>query len=245
MPERTNAIVVGVGAEVGVGGAVCHRLAREGLHVFVAGRTQAKLDTVVAGIRARGGAATAVVTDTTREADVARLFETAEGEGGGVLDLVVYNAGNNFPKPLLETEAEFFEMVWRVGCLGGFLVGREAGRRMIPRGRGTLLFTGATASIKGRPPFGSFAAAKAGLRSLAQTMARDWGPQGIHVAHVIIDGGINGDVLNTRYPQFKEQRGEDGLLGVEAIADTYWHLHTQHKTAWAQEIDLRPYKETF
>ncbi len=245
MSEKKKAIVVGVGAEVGVGGAVCHRLAREGLHVFIAGRTQARLEHLVRSIQTTGGTATGVVTDTTREPDVLRLFESAENEGDGVLDCVVYNAGNNFPKPLLETEAEFFEQVWRVGCLGGFLVGREAGRRMIPRGRGTIIFSGATASIKGRPPFGSFASAKAALRSLSQTMARDWGPQGIHVAHVIIDGGINGDLLNTRAPQLKAQRGEDGLLGVDAIADTYWHLYTQDKTAWAQEIDLRPYKETF
>ncbi len=234
MSEKKKAIVVGVGAEVGVGGAVCHRLAREGLHVFIAGRTQARLEHLVRSIQTKGGTATGGVTDTTREPDVLRLFESAENEGDGVLDCVVYNAGNNFPKPLLETEAEFFEQVWRVGCLGGFLVGR-----------GTLIFSGATASIKGRPPFGSFAAAKAALRSLSQTMARDWGPQGIHVAHVIIDGGINGDLLNTRAPQLKAQRGEDGLLGVDAIADTYWHLYTQDKTAWAQEIDLRPYKETF
>lgn len=245
MPEQKKAIVVGVGAEVGVGGAVCQRLAREGLHVFVAGRTPAKLDVVTANIRACGGVATAVVTDATQESDVVRLFDTTEGEGAGVLDFVVYNAGNNFPKPLLETEAEFFETVWRVGCLGGFLVGREAGRRMLPRGRGTLIFTGATASIKGRPPFGSFASAKAALRSLSQTMARDWGPRGIHVAHVIIDGGINGDLLNTRRPEFKAQRGEDGMLSVDAIAATYWHLYTQNRTAWSQEIDLRPYKETF
>jgi len=245
MGEKKKAIVVGVGAEVGVGGAVCYRLAREGLHVFIAGRTQEKLDHIAQSIQTNGGTATGVVTDTTQEPDVLRLFDTVENQGDGVLDCVVYNAGNNFPKPLLETEAEFFEMVWRVGCLGGFLVGREAGRRMIPRGRGTIIFTGATASIKGRPPFGSFASAKAALRSLSQTMARDWGPQGIHVAHVIIDGGINGDLLNTRRPQLKEQRGEDGLLDVDAIADTYWHLYTQDKTAWAQEIDLRPYKETF
>ena len=116
---------------------------------------------------------------------------------------------------------------------------------MIPNGHDTISFTGATASIKGRPPFGSFASAKAALRSFSQTMARDWAPQGIHAAHVIIDGVINGALLNTRAPQFREQRVEDGLLGVDAIANTYWHLYTQHKTAWAQEIDLRPYKEAF
>ena len=140
MGEQKKAIVVGVGAEVGVGRAVCHRLAREGLHVFIAGRTQERLDHLARSIQTNGGTATGVVTDTTQEPDVLRLFDTAENQGDGVLDCVVYNAGNNFPKPLLETEAEFFEKVWRVGCLGGFLVGREAGRRMIPRGRGTIIF---------------------------------------------------------------------------------------------------------
>ena len=128
MSEKKKAIVVGVGAEVGVGGAVCRRLAREGLHMFIAGRTQEKLDHLVQSIQTNGGTATGVVTDTTREPDVLRLFDIAENEGNGVLDCVVYNAGNNFPKPLLETEAEFFEMVWRVGCLGAFWsVGKLAG----------------------------------------------------------------------------------------------------------------------
>ena len=153
------------------------------------GRTAEKINAVSHAITSSGGAATGVVTDTTKESDVIRLFDTAEKAGPGPLDVVIYNAGNNFMKDILDMEAEFFENVWRVGCFGGFLVGREAGRRMIPRGQGTLLFTGATGSLRGKPPFGSFAAAKAGLRALCQTMARDWGPKGIHVAHVIIDGG--------------------------------------------------------
>jgi NAD(P)-dependent dehydrogenase (short-subunit alcohol dehydrogenase family) len=106
-------------------------------------------------------------------------------------------------------------------------------------------FTGATGSIRGKPPFGSFAAAKAGLRALAQTMARDWGPKGIHIAHVIIDGGINGDMIHSRFPDFIKNKGEDGMLNVDAITDTYWHLYTQHPTAWSLEVDLRPYKEPF
>jgi len=148
-------------------------------------------------------------------------------------------------KDILDMDAEFFEDVWRIGCFGGFLVGREAGRRMVPRGKGPLLFTGATGSIRGKPPFGSFAAAKAGLRALAQTMARDWGPKGIHIAHVIIDGGINGDMIHSRFPDFIKNKGEDGMLNVDAITDTYWHLYTQHPTAWSLEVDLRPYKEPF
>lgn len=245
MSEQKTAIVVGVGAEIGVGGAVCKRFAREGYHVFIAGRTAEKINAVADVIKSAGGAATGVVTDTTKEADVIRLFDAAEKEGPGPLDVVVYNAGNNFMKDILDMETEFFENVWRVGCFGGFLVGREAGRRMIPRGTGSLLFTGATGSIRGKPPFGSFASAKAGLRALCQTMARDWGPKGIHVAHVIIDGGINGDMIHSRFPDYIKTKGEDGMLNVDAIADTYWYLHTQHPTAWSLEVDLRPYKEPF
>ncbi len=134
---------------------------------------------------------------------------------------------------------------WRVAAFGGFLVGREAARRLAPSGKGTIVFTGATASLRGKPPFTAFASAKAALRSLAQSMAREFGPSGIHVAHVVIDGGIDGEKLNTAVPQLKEKRGADGLLNIDAIADAYWHLHTQHPSAWTHELDLRPFKEPF
>lgn len=238
------AVVVGVGAEQGLGGALCKRFAREGLHVVPAGRTAERLEALVAGIRAAGGHATPVVADTTQEADVLRLFDTAMGLGGAP-EIVVYNAGNNQIGNLVEMEAGFFEQLWRVSCFGGFLVGREAARRMLPNGRGTVLFTGATASLRARPPFIAFAAAKAGLRAIAQGMARELGPAGIHVAHVIIDGGIDGERLRTRLPDFCAAKGEDGLLGPEAIAESYWQLHRQHRTAWTFELDLRPFKEPF
>jgi NAD(P)-dependent dehydrogenase (short-subunit alcohol dehydrogenase family) len=240
---RKTAIVVGVGAEAGLGAALCQRLAREGLHVFVAGRSRERIGALADKIAAAGGAASAVATDTTSEPDVVRLFDAAER--AGELDLAIFNAGNNQWKDLLEMEALFFEDVWRVCCLGGFLVGREAARRMLPRGHGTVLFTGATASVRARPPFTAFASAKAGLRAVAQAMARDFGPKGIHVAHVIIDGGIKGDRILSRFPQFAEMKGEDGLLEIDAIADAYWHLYTQHRTAWTHELDLRPFKEPF
>lgn len=239
-----SAIVVGVGAREGVGGALARRFAREGLHVFVAGRTAEKLDVVVADIRDSGGAATAVVADTLRVDDVARVFDAA-GAAGGAPELVVYNAGNNQMRPLLEMDEEFFEQVWRIGCLGGFLVGQEAARRMLPEGGGTLIFTGATASVRARPPFTAFASAKAALRALAHGMAREFGSQHLHVAHVIIDGVIDGDQVNSRFPQLKERLGDDGMLAPDAIADAYWSLHVQHPSAWTLELDVRPYKETF
>ena len=239
-----GAVVVGVGASLGLGAALCRRFAREGLQVFPAGRTAERLEAVAAEIVAAGGAATPVVADTTCEADVARLMDTAVKEAGSV-DLVAYNAGNMRMGNLVDMEADFFEDTWRVTCLGGFLVGREAARRMLSQRSGSILFTGATASIRARPPFTAFASAKAALRSLAFGLARELGPQGIHVGHVVVDGVIHGDMVLGRMPQMLERLGEDGMLDVDAIADAFWALHVQHETAWTLELDLRPYKESF
>jgi NAD(P)-dependent dehydrogenase (short-subunit alcohol dehydrogenase family) len=241
MPE--SAIVIGVGAPAGLGAALCRRFAREGLHVFPSGRSREKIAAVAAEIEAAGGRATPVVADATLAGDVARLFDAAE-ERGAPPALAVYNAGNNRAKPLLEMDDDFFENLWRLCCFGGFVFGREAAGRMLPGG-GTLLFTGATASTRARPPFTAFASAKAALRALAHGMAREFGPQGLHVGHVIIDGVIDGDQLNRRFPQLKEQKGEDGMLSLDAIADAYWALHVQHRSAWTLELDLRPFKEPF
>ena len=245
--KRTSALVVGVGAEQGLGAAVARRFAAGGHHVFVAGRTPDKIEQVVQTIRGAGGSAEPVITDTTSEEDVLRLFELAfePRTHGDLPDAVISTAGDNRGLDFREVSAAQFEEYWRVCCFGGFLVGREAARRLVPLGRGTVLFTGASASLRGRPGFAHFAAAKAGLRMISQSMAREYGPLGIHVAHVVIDGGILGERLVSRNPQILEQRGEDGLLEIDAIAETYWHLHCQPRSAWAQEIDLRPYKEPF
>jgi NAD(P)-dependent dehydrogenase (short-subunit alcohol dehydrogenase family) len=198
-------------------------------------------------IRQRGGSAQAVLTDATDEAQVIRLFDRAMNPGPGFApaDLVVFNAGNNRRLDFRTLEAAIFEELWRVGCFAGFLVGREAARRLVPLGRGTVIFTGASGSLRGKPGYVQFAAAKAGLRMVAQAMAREFGPQGIHVAHVIIDGGVDGERLRAAVPDIAKTRGEDGLLGVDPIAETYWQIHRQHPSAWAHEIDLRPYKEPF
>jgi len=243
MSDTKTAIVVGVGPEAGLGGALCKRLAREGLHVLVAGRTPDKVETLAAAIRKAGGRATGVATDTTREQDVLDLFDRAEKEGP--LEIVVYNAGNAAMGELHDMEASYFEQVWRVGCFGGFLVGREAVRRMLPRGRGTVIFTGATASMRGKPTTTAFASAKAGLRSLAQSMARAYGPRGLHVAHVVVDGGIAGDKIIQGIPQFAQAMGEDGLVSLDGLADAYWYLHTQQRAAWTHELDIRTFKESF
>lgn len=242
-----TAVVVGLSTERGIGGAVARRFAREGYHVLLAGRTQEKIDALADLIRSEGGSAEAVLTDATSEQDVIRLFDRAmnPGEGFEPADAIVFNAGNNGVIDFRELSADQFEAFWRVACFAGFLVGREAARRLVPLGRGTVIFTGASASLRGKPSFAQFASAKAGLRAISQSMAREFGPQGIHVAHVIIDGGVDGDRLRKFSQQFVEKLGSDGMLKVDDIADTYWHLHRQAPSAWTQELDLRPFKENF
>jgi len=242
-----TAVVIGVGAERGLGAALCRRFAAERHHVLVAGRTQSKVEQVAQTIVSAGGSAEPIETDTTSERDIARLFDCAmvPGPSRAPADLVVYNAGNNRKIDFRETSAQTFEDFWRVGCFGGFLAGREAARRLVPLGRGSVIFTGASASLRGKPGYAHFAAAKAGLRAIAQSMAREYGPHGLHVAHVVIDGGIDGERLRKAVPRIIEARGEDGLLGIEAIAEAYWQLHRQPRSAWTHEIDLRPFKESF
>lgn len=244
MSDQGKAVVVGVGPVEGLGGVLCRKLAAEGLRVFVAGRTPEKIDAVVSVIEKERGAATAVQTDTVSAADVAQLFERVD-QAPGSLEVVVYNAGNAAFGGVLDMDPKEFERVWRVTCLGGFLVAQQAGRRMVDAGHGSLLFTGATASVKARPPFVAFASAKFALRGLAQALARDWGPKGVHVAHVVIDGAIGGEKIKQGLPQVAERLGDDGMVGLDGLAEAYWALHVQPKTAWTHEIDVRTYKETW
>jgi NAD(P)-dependent dehydrogenase (short-subunit alcohol dehydrogenase family) len=241
--KKEVAVVIGVGARDGLGAALCRRFAREGLHAVAAGRTQAKLDKVAGEINDSGGSASAIVADTTNDDDVTNLLDQAKDLGD--IALAVYNAGNNWREDILDLETETFEKIWRVCCQGGFIFGRESARRMLGQGHGTIIFTGATASIRSRPPFVAFASAKAGLRAVAAGMARDFGPKGLHVAHTIIDGGIAGEKLLTRAPDLVKERGLDGMLGLDDMAHSYWLLHTQPRSAWTFELDMRPYKETF
>jgi NAD(P)-dependent dehydrogenase (short-subunit alcohol dehydrogenase family) len=243
MTESNPALVVGVGASQGLGAAAARRFAREGLHVFIAGRTQAKLDQVAAEIRSGGGRIDVLLGDASIEADAARFVKAAEAKGP--LALVLHNAGSNRRDSILELKREDFEQLWREHCLGGFLVGREAARAMVPRGQGTILFTGASGSLRGKAMFAAFAAAKAGLRAVAQSMARELGPKGIHVGHVIIDGGIAGQRLLSRMPELAEKAKIDGMLNIDAIAETYWQIHRQHRSAWTLEQDVRPWVENF
>jgi NAD(P)-dependent dehydrogenase (short-subunit alcohol dehydrogenase family) len=245
--RRPSAIVIGVGPEKGLGGAIARRFAGEGYHVFVAGRTAAKIATVAEAIIAQGGTAEPVLADATQEAEVEQLFAAAFAERADIdtPSAVIFNAGNNARIDFTETTAEEFEAFWRVGCFSGFLFGRAAARHLLPLGRGTVLFTGASASLRGRPGFAHFAAAKAGLRMIAQSMAREYGPAGLHVAHIVIDGGIDGERIARLHPEAAAQRGKDGLLDIDALAQVYWQLHNQPRSVWTQELDLRPFREPF
>lgn len=237
MTSINKALVIGVGPEKGLGASIAARFAREGLHVFVAGRTAQSLEALVQKIRSAGGTATAVVADATQEGQVQALFDQVYAAEGR-LEVAVYNTGNNTPGTVTEMDASYFEHAWRVCCFGGFLFGREAARRMLPEG-GTLIFTGASASLRGRAGFAAFNSAKAALRNLAQAMAKELGPKGLHVGHVVVDGGIDGDKLRKGRPEMVQRFGEERLIDLGGLADAYWFLHQQPPRAWTFELDMR------
>lgn len=239
MPASQSAVILGVGP--GLGAAAARRFAAAGLAVAIAARTADKLAPVVAEIERAGGRALAVPTDATSEASVTDLVAWAERDLGP-LAVAVYNASGRVVKSLLDLSGAEVEDAWRRACLGGFFLGREAARRMVPRSAGTILFTGATAGMRGGANFAAFAIGKFGLRALAQSMARELGPKGIHVAHINIDGPIN---TGAQAARLATERAADGLLDPAAIAETYFQLHMQHRSAWTQELDVRPWVEKF
>jgi short-subunit dehydrogenase len=244
MGNKCSAIIIGVGPEQGLGASLAKYFSAKGLHVYLAGRSGAKLQQVAGKIRQLGGSASTVVADATVEQDVAHLFQVAQQDGYRI-DIAVYNVDSNIPSPLLDTDAETFTTLWRQNCLGAFFFGKAAVQAMKDYQKGTLIFTGATASFRAKPPFTAFAAAKAGLRALAQGMAREFSPQGLHVVHAIIDGVIDGERARAQFPDFVKAKGQDGLMQLDAIAETYWAIHKQHPSAWTHELDLRPFKEPF
>jgi NAD(P)-dependent dehydrogenase (short-subunit alcohol dehydrogenase family) len=235
--------IAGVGASRGLGAAVAKRFASGGLIVALTGRNAERVRAIAAEIAAAGGQARAVPGDVSSPSDVERMV--AEVQGFGPLRAAIFNAGNAVRGTPLELTPEQFESTWRGSTYAGFVFARAALRGLLAAGGGSLLFTGATASVRGRGPFVAFAAAKAALRSVAQSIAREYGPRGIHAAHVVIDGGIDGERLRTSAPSRVAEAGVDDLLHPDAIAETYWQLHQQHRSAWTHELDLRPYRETF
>jgi len=244
MVDKCSAVIIGVGPEQGLGASLAKFFAWKGLHVFIAGRSENKLLKIAENIRQTGGAVTMVIADATVERDVAHLFKIAQQDGYRI-DIAAYNVDSNIPSPLLETDTETFTQLWQQNCLGAFFFGKEAINAMKDHHKGTVFFTGATASLRAKPPFTAFAAAKAGLRALAQGMAREFSPQGIHIVHTIIDGVIDGERARNQFPDYVKAKGQEGLLQLDAIAETYWAIHQQHASAWTHELDLRPFKEPF
>ena len=237
MTDRETAIIVGVGP--GLGAALARRFAKAGMQVAVAARTPGKLETLAAELGEFGGVGKAYGCNATKDDEVDSMFAAVTSEFGPP-DLVVYNASGRVRKSVLEIETEEFISAWRYACLGGFVVGRAAARSMVPREQGTILFTGASASVKGFAGSAGFAVGKFGLRGLSQSMARELQPKGIHVAHVVIDGGIWTD---RRAPD--PDQPDDHLLSPDDIAESYYALHRQPRSAWSQEIDVRPWVEKF
>lgn len=242
------ALVVGAGDATG--GAIARRFAREGYAACVTRRHLDKLQPLVERIRAEGGTAHGFASDARKEEEVAALVEQIES-GIGPIEVLVFNIGANAPARVLdETPRKYFK-IWEMACFGGFLVGREVARRMVARAlppgghRGTIVFTGATASLRGGAGFAAFAGAKHALRALAQSMARELGPQGIHVAHVVVDGAIDTEFIRENFPERYALKAQDGILNPDHIAENYWMLHRQPRDAWTHELDLRPYMEKF
>lgn len=240
MSERKAAIIIGAGA--GLGSALCRTFAEEGYAVCAVRRTREKLEALIAEIEAKGGEAHAFGADASSEEEIEALFDRVEDEIGPV-ELVVFNADGFKKKPVLDTSADIYRETWENAAFAGFLTGRAAARRMIPRERGTILFTGATASTRGGAGFTAFSSAKFALKATAQALARELGPKGIHVAHVIIDGVIATPSTREWVDDVETKEKEDELLDTAAIANAYRDLARQHRSAWTFELDLRPWME--
>lgn len=237
-------LILGAGTPEGVGGATALRFAKAGYRACVTGRTFEKVEATREAIVAQGGLADAMACDVTSESDLDAVFEALASKGEPVAS-VIYNAGNNAVIPFEALTPEEFEAYWRVCCLGGFLAAKRAMPVLAAQGRGSMLFTGASASLRGKPNFAHFSAAKGALRNLAQSLAREYGPKGVHVAHLIIDGIVNGDQVRSRFGDYLATLGEDETLAPAAIAEAFLMVHNQHRSAWTHELDLRPYGEAW
>jgi len=246
-PEKPRVALI-VGAGDATGGAIARRFARAGLTACVTRRSADKLEPLLAQIRAQGGAAHGFASDARKEDEVVALVDRIEASIGEIA-VLVFNIGANAPSSILQETTRRYTKIWEMACLAGFLNGREVARRMVARAgdghKGTIIFTGATASLRGSAHFAAFAGAKHALRALAQSMARELGPMGVHVAHVVIDGAIDTAFIRDNFPQRYALKDQDGILNPDHIADQYWMLHQQPLDAWTHELDLRPWMEKF
>lgn len=239
---KNKKVVLVVGAGDATGGAIARRFAREGYVACVTRRHADKLQPLVDSIRAEGFEAHGFASDARKEDEVAELVETIERDIGPI-EAFVFNIGANVPCSILEETARKYFKIWEMACFSGFLTSQAVARRMVTRERGTILFTGATAGLRGAAGFAAFAGAKHGIRALAQSMARELGPRNIHVAHVVVDGAIDTDFIRESFPERYALKDQDGILAPEHIAENYWYLHSQPRDAWTFELDLRPWME--
>jgi NADP-dependent 3-hydroxy acid dehydrogenase YdfG len=240
--QKDLGVALVIGAGDATGGAIARRFAQAGYTACMTRRSVEKLQPMVAEIQQLGGRAHAFGADARREEEVIALIEQIE-HGIGPIEVLVFNIGANVPSSILDETARKYFKVWEMACLAGFLNAREVAKRMVTRERGTILFTGATASLRGSANFAAFSGAKHALRALAQSMARELGPRNVHVAHVVIDGAIDTEFIRTNFPDRYSLKENDGILNPEHIADNYYMLHAQPRDAWTFELDLRPYME--
>jgi NAD(P)-dependent dehydrogenase (short-subunit alcohol dehydrogenase family) len=235
-------VVLVVGAGDATGGAIAKRFGQEGFIACVTRRSADKLQPLVDAIKASGGEAHGFACDARKEEDVIALVEQIETQIGPI-EAFVFNIGANVPCSILEETARKYFKIWEMACFSGFLNAREVAKRMAKRQQGTILFTGATAGLRGAAGFAAFAGAKHGIRALAQSMARELGPMNIHVAHIVVDGAIDTDFIRDSFPEKYATKDQDGILNPEHIAENYWYLHSQPRDAWTFELDLRPWNE--
>lgn len=240
--NNDNKVVLVIGAGDATGGAIAKRFAREGYIACVTRRSADKLQPLVDEIRAAGGQAHGFASDARKEDEVAALVEQIESSIGPI-EAFIFNIGANVPCSILEETARKYFKIWEMACFSAFLTAQAVARRMVTRGRGTILFTGATAGLRGASHFAAFAGAKHGVRALAQSMARELGPLNIHVGHVVVDGAIDTAFIRDSFPEMYARKEQDGILNPEHIADNYWFLHAQPRDAWTFELDLRPWME--
>lgn len=242
--QKKPPVAVVIGAGDATGGAIARRFAREGYATVVTRRRREALDPLLQSIEAEGGQAHGFGCDARDEDAMVELFKHIEEQIGNI-EVMVFNIGANVRYSITETTERVYRKVWEMAALAGFLAGREAAKAMLPRNKGTIIFTGATASLRGGSGFSAFSGAKFALRALAQSMARELGPKGIHVAHPIIDGAIDTDFIRDNFPDMYARKEQDGILNPEHIAEQYWQIHCQPRDAWTHELDLRPWMETF
>ena len=237
-----KALVIGVGPLNGLGGQLCRKIANNNFEVFVAGRTRSSLDNVVNNILNDGNRAVPIVVDATDENQIKNMIK----EIGSGLDFAVYNVGNSRPGKIVEMDANYFRESWESGCFGGFLFAKEVIKKfLIEKTAGTLIFTGASASLRGKSNFGAFNSAKGALRNLAQALAKEYAENSIHISHVIVDGGLAGERIKQRLSDFEERVKEGKLINIENVTDAYMFLYNQSKDAWTFELDVRTSQENW